>query len=40
VFHSPGVVSGFDDLAVMGEPVEHGGGHFFIAKDLGQFPEG
>ena len=24
----------------MGDTVEHGGGHLFIAEDLGPFPEG
>jgi hypothetical protein len=40
VFHSPGVVSGFDNFAVMSDAVEHGGGHLFVAEDLGPFPEG
>ena len=40
MFHSPGIVSRFDDLAMMGDPVKHGGGHFLIAEDLGPFPEG
>jgi hypothetical protein len=40
MFHSPGVVSGFDDLAVMGEPVERSGGHLFVAEGLGPLPEG
>jgi hypothetical protein len=35
VFHSAGVVSGFDYLTVMGDPVEHGGGHLLVAEDLG-----
>jgi hypothetical protein len=40
VFHSPGVVSGFQDFTMMREPVEHGGGHFLVAEDLGSFSEG
>ena len=40
MFHSPGVVSRFDDLAVMGDTVEHSGGHLLVAEDLGPFPEG
>jgi len=40
VFHSPGVVSGFQDFTMMREPVEHGGGHFLVAEDLGPFSEG
>ncbi len=39
MFHSPGVVSGFYNLTVMGDPVEHGRGHLFIAEYLGPFPE-
>jgi hypothetical protein len=33
VLHQPGVVACLQDLAVMCEPVEHGGGHFLIAED-------
>ena len=33
VFEAPAFVAGFDDLAVMGEPVEQRGGHFGIAED-------
>ena len=40
MFHPPGVVSRFDDLAVMGDAVEHGGGHLLVAEDLGPLPEG
>ena len=40
MFHSPRVVSGLDDFAVMRDTVQHGGGHFFIAEDLRPFPEG
>jgi hypothetical protein len=35
VFHSPGVVSGFQDFTMMREPVGHGGSHFFVAEDIG-----
>jgi len=40
VLHSPGIVSRFDDLAVMGDAVEQGGGHLLVAEDLGPLPEG
>ena len=32
VFKAPGFVSGFHDLAMVGEPVEQSGGHFGIAE--------
>jgi hypothetical protein len=32
VFEAPAVVAGLDDVAVVGEPVEHGGGHLGIAE--------
>ena len=40
MFDSPRVVTRFDDLAVMGDTIEHGGGHLLIAEYLGPFPEG
>jgi hypothetical protein len=39
VAESPGVVSGFDDMAMMSEPVKQSGGHFGIAEDTGPFAE-
>jgi hypothetical protein len=35
MFHSPGVVPRFDDLAVMGDSVEHCSGHLLVAKSWG-----
>ena len=40
VFESPAGVAGLDDVAVMGEAVEHGGGHLGVAEDLGPIGEG
>jgi hypothetical protein len=40
VFEAPGLVAGFDDLAVMGEAVEECGGHLGVAEDVGPFAEG
>ena len=40
VFESPAGVAGFDDIAVVGEPVEHGGGHLGVAEHLGPIGEG
>ena len=34
------LITGFDDVAVMREPVEHRGGHFGVVEDAGPFPEG
>jgi hypothetical protein len=39
VLHPPRVVSGFQDLAVVRDAIEHGGGHLLVAEDLGPFPE-
>ena len=39
MFHSPGVVSGFQDFTMMREPVEHGGGHFLSPKTWGHSPK-
>ena len=33
------VVSGFQDVAAMGEAVEQGGGHFGITEDCSPFAE-
>ena len=40
VFEAPGVVAGLDDIAVVGQPIEHGGRHLGVAKDLGPIGEG
>jgi hypothetical protein len=40
VFEAPGLVASFDDLAVMGEPVEQRGGHLGVAEDGWPFAEG
>jgi hypothetical protein len=40
VFEAPAGVAGLDDVAVMGEAVEHGGGHLGVAEDLGPISEG
>jgi len=37
---APAGVAGLDDVAVVGQPVEHGGGHLGIAKHLGPIGEG
>ena len=39
VLEAPVFVAGFDDLAVMGEPVEERGGHLGITEDGGPFAE-
>lgn len=38
-FEAPEFVSGLDDLAMMGEPIEQRGGHLGIAEDGGPFAE-
>lgn len=40
VFEAPGVVARFDDIAVMGQAIEHGGRHLGVAEDLGPVGEG
>ena len=35
-----GVIAGFDDVAVVGDAVEQGGGHLGIAEDLDPLGEG
>jgi len=37
---SPAVIACFDDVAVVGNSIEQGGGHFFVTKDRGPFTEG
>jgi hypothetical protein len=39
-FDPPALISGFDDLAVMGQAVERRGGHFGVAEDAGPLAEG
>ena len=40
-FEAEAVVPGFEDVAVMGEAIEEGGGHLGIAgEDAGPFGEG
>jgi hypothetical protein len=38
-FESPTVITGLDDVAVMGQPVEQRSGHFGVAKHAGPFAE-
>ena len=40
VFEAPAGVAGLDDVAVMGQPVEHGGGHLGVAEGLRPIGEG
>jgi len=40
VLEAPAVVAGFDDVAVVCQPVEHGGRHFGIAEHLRPIGEG
>ena len=40
MFEAPAFVAGFDDLAMMGQPVEKRGSHFGVAKDARPFGEG
>jgi hypothetical protein len=40
VFKPPARVAGLDDIAMMGQPVEHGCGHFGVAEDLGPVGKG
>jgi hypothetical protein len=37
-FESPAVVSGLDDVTVMGQPVEQCGGHLASPNTLGHSP--
>lgn len=37
---SPAIVPGFDDFAVVSDPVEQGRGHLAVAKHLRPFAEG
>ena len=38
-FEAPTVVAGFDDLAVVGQPIEERGRHLGVAEDGRPFPE-
>jgi hypothetical protein len=40
VFEAPAGVAGLDDIAVVGQTVEHGGSHLGVAEDLGPIGEG
>jgi hypothetical protein len=40
VLKAPAGVAGLDDVAVMGQAVEHGGGHLGVAEDLRPVGEG
>ena len=40
VLETPAYVAGFDDVAMVGEPVEQGGGHFNVAEVGRPFAEG
>ena len=37
---APAVVAGFDDLAVVGQPIEQRGGRLGVAEHAGPFSEG
>ena len=37
---APAVVAGFDDLTVVGQPIEQRGGHLGVAEHAGPFSEG
>ena len=40
VFESPAGVAGLDDVAMVGQSIEHGGGHLGVAEDLRPIGEG
>ena len=40
VLEAPAGVAGLDDVAVVGQAVEHGGGHLGVAEHLGPIGEG
>ena len=40
VLEAPALVAGFDDFAVMGQPIEQRGGHLGVAEDARPFGEG
>ena len=39
-FEAPAVISGFDDVAVVGQAVQQGGGHLGVAKHARPLAEG
>ena len=40
VFEAPAGVAGLDDVAVMGQAIEHGSGHLGVAEHLRPIGEG
>jgi hypothetical protein len=40
VLEPPAGIAGLDDIAVMGQPIQHGGGHLGVAEDLRPIGEG
>ena len=40
VFEAPAGIAGLDDVAVMGQAIEHGGGHLGVAEHLRPIGEG
>ncbi len=38
-FEAKAIVSGFEDMAVVGQPIEQGRGHFGVAEYAGPFRE-
>jgi hypothetical protein len=40
VFETPAGVAGLDDVAMVGQMIEHGGGHLGVTEDLGPIGEG
>ena len=40
VSEAPGLIAGLDDMAMMGQAIEQGVGHFGIAKDTAPLGEG
>ncbi len=40
VFEAPAGIAGLDDVAVVGEAIEHGGGHLGVAEHLRPIGEG
>ena len=39
VLEAPAIVAGFDDVAMVGQAVEQGGGHLGVTEDVGPFGE-
>jgi len=40
IFEAPAFVSGLDDIAMMSEPIEHGGRHLGVTEHLRPIGEG